>query len=114
MFLQLVPDHFKMQEICEKAVKDDSSSLQFVPDWLIIREWVDIWYDGYYDDDGVHWDYDDDYEDKFFEWYDGYKKRKAQKASIKEALMPIAWHPSRWWDWCFHEDEKQETEKLWA
>ena len=54
MFLQLVPDHFKMQEICEKTVKDDSSSLQFVPDWRIIREWVDIWYDGYYDDDGVH------------------------------------------------------------
>ena len=57
-----------MQEICEKAVKDDSSSLQFVPDWPIIREWVDMWYDGYYDDDGVYWDDDDDYEDKFFEW----------------------------------------------
>ena len=68
MFLQLVLDHFKMQEICEKAVKDDSSSLQFVPDWLIITEWVDMWYDGYYDDDGVYWDDDDDYEDKFFEW----------------------------------------------
>ena len=68
MFLQLVLDHFKMQEICEKAVKDDSSSLQFVPDWPIIREWVDMWYDGYYDDDGVYWDDDDDYEDKFFEW----------------------------------------------
>ena len=27
--------------------------------------------------------------------------------------MLIAWHPSRWWDWCIPEDEKQETEKLW-
>ena len=50
----------------------------------------------------------------FFKWYDGYKKRKAQKASIKEELMPITWHPSRWWDWCVPEDEKNHTEKLWA
>ena len=27
--------------------------------------------------------------------------------------MPIAWHPSRYWDWCVPEDEKEETEKLW-
>ena len=41
------------------------------------------------------------------------KKRKAQKAKIKEELLPIAWHPLRWWDWCVPEDEKRETEKLW-
>ena len=69
-------------------------------------------YDDYYDDDGDHWD-DDDNEDKFFEWYESYKKWKTQKASIKEELMPIAWHPSRWWDWCVPEDEKKGTEKLW-
>ena len=28
--------------------------------------------------------------------------------------MAIAWHPSRWWDWCIPKDEKKETEKLWA
>ena len=28
-------------------------------------------------------------------WYDGYKKRMAQKASIKKELIPIAWYPSR-------------------
>ena len=67
-----------------------------------------MWYDEYYDDDG------DNDEDKFFEWYDGYKKRKAQKASIKKELMPIAWHPSRYWDWSMSEDEKKEAEKLWA
>ena len=55
-------------------------------------------------------DYDD--EDNFFDWYGGYQKGKAQKTSIKEELMPIARHPSRWWDWCVPEDEKQETEKL--
>ena len=46
-----VPDHFEMQEMCDKAVKDDSSSLQFVPDWFIIREWIDMWFDDYYDGD---------------------------------------------------------------
>ena len=86
-----VPDHFEMQEMCDKAVKDDSSSLQLVPDWFIIRGWIDMWYDDYYD--GDHWDDDGDYwddnKDKFFEWYGGYQKRKTQKAQIKKELMPI-------------------------
>ena len=42
------------------------------------------------------------------------KKQKTQKAQIKKELMPIAWHPSRHWDWCMPEDEKKETEKLLA
>ena len=28
--------------------------------------------------------------------------------------MPIAWHPSRWWDWCVPKHEKKKTEKLWV
>ena len=40
--------------------------------------------------------------------------QKAQKAKIKEELLPIAWHPSRYLNWCISEDEKKETEKLWA
>ena len=44
--------------------------------------------------------------------YEAYKSQKTQKASIKEELMPIAWHPSRYWDCCMSEDEKKETEKL--
>ena len=27
-----IPDRFKTKKMCDKAVKDDSSSLQFVPD----------------------------------------------------------------------------------
>ena len=42
------------------------------------------------------------------------KKRKAQKAQIKKELMPIAGHPSRYWDWCISEDEKRNTEALWV
>ena len=55
---------------------------------------------------------DDDY-DELIEWYEAYQKRKAQKALIKEELIPIAWHPSRWWNWCIPEDEKKETENFW-
>ena len=57
-------------------------------------------------------DDDDDDEGKFFKWYDGYRAWKAQKASIKEELLPIAWQPSRYWDWCMSEVEKKENKKL--
>ena len=58
------------------------------------------------------WHDDNDYwYDYGVEGYGEYKKQKAQKASIKEELMPIAWHPSRWWDRCVPEGEKRETGK---
>ena len=31
---------------------------------------------------------------------------------IKEELMPIAWHPSRYWHWCMSEDEKKKQENV--
>ena len=52
------------------------------------------------------------YDDDLIKWYEGYNKQKAQKTSIKEELMPIAWHLSRWWDWCVSNDEKHKTKKL--
>ena len=76
--------------MCEKPVKKYLWLLKYVPDWFVTQQQIDLWYD-----DGDHWDDDND-EDKCFEWYDGYKKRKAQKDSGKEELMPIAWHPSRY------------------
>ena len=69
------------------------------------QEQVKLWHDS--DNWLIRWWY-------YNKWYDGYKKRKAQKAKIKEELLPITWHPSRYWDWCMSEDEKKETEKLWA
>ena len=45
-------------------------------------------------------------DDDLIKWYEGCKKWKAQKASIKEELIPIVWHPSKWWDWCVPEGEK--------
>ena len=103
-FLQLFPDHFQAKEMCDKAIKEDSSSLQFIPDCFVTREGLYMWYDDYYDDDGGH--QDDDDEDKFFERCDGYKKLKGQKAKIKDGLMPISCHPNHVMDWGMSEDEK--------
>ena len=76
------------------------------PIGLLQRRGDHVLYNSEYCDD------DDDDEDNFFRQHEGYKKRKAQKASIKEELMPIAWHPSRRWDWCVPEDEKKRDRKI--
>ena len=94
-----------------------------------------MWYDDYYDDDGDYLVPSGDDDDKFFKWYSYYysycysyyycyyhyyyyqfinnKNREAQKAQIKEELMPITWHPSRWWDQYVSEDQKKPAETLW-
>ena len=94
--LNNILDYLKTQKMCDKAVKDDPSSLQFVPDWFVTQQQIDVWHDNAY------W-YDDD---ETIEWYNGYQRRKAQKATIKEELMPIVWHPDRVMDWGMSEDEK--------
>ena len=82
--------------MCEDAVEKWPWLLEHVPDWFLTQEQIDPW------DDGLH------------NWHENYQRRKAQKASIKDEVMPIAWHPSRWWNWCVSEDEKNETEKLFS
>ena len=95
--LNNVPDQFKTQEMYDKAVKDDPSSLQFVSDWFVTQQKIHAWYDDDY------W-YDNH---EMIEWYDSYKKRKAQKSKIKEEILPISWYPSRVMDWCMSEDENR-------
>ena len=107
--LVYVPDCFKTLEMCKKVV-GAGGLLKDVPDWLVKREWIDMQRNEYYDDDNDKHSWHDKY--NFFEWCDDYKKQKVQKASIKEELMPIAWHPSRWWDWCIPEDEKKRQKKI--
>ena len=102
--LEFVLDHFKIQEMCHDAFVEDTSSLQYFPDWFVTQQEVKSWHDYY--------DYCDD-NDELVEWYEGYKRRKVQKAQIKKELMRIAWHPLRWWDWSVPEDEKNQTEKMW-
>ena len=101
--MEYVPDRLKTQEICNKVIEVGPFSLQYVPDWFVTQQHVNLWHDDseYHDDD------------ELINWHDGYQKRKAKKAKIKEELMPIVWHPSRWYDWCVPEEEKKDTEKLW-
>ena len=35
---------------------------------------------------------------------------KALNKGLNKKLMPVAWHPKRWCDWCLSEDEKKERE----
>ena len=94
--LKYVPDHLKTQEVCNKTLHERLWLLEYVPDWFVTQKQIDIWCDDDY------WYHDDE----IIKWCNGYKKRKAQKAKIKEELMPISWHPDRAIDWCMSEDEK--------
>ena len=96
--LKDVPDHYKTQEMCDKSMRDYLFSLQQVADWFVTQEQIDIWYDD---------DYDYNNNNKLIKWYNGYQKRKAQKAKIKEELLPTTWHLDRVKDWCLSEGEKR-------
>ena len=85
--------------MCDKAVREDPSSLNYVDNWFVAQQRVKLW-----DDYCNRY-----YGDKLTEWYDSYQKRRAQKAQIKKELLSIAWHPDRVMDWCVPEDER----KLW-
>ena len=101
--LEYVLDHFKTQDMCYQVARPYISSLKYVPDRFVTQQQIKLWYD----EDYVY------KRPEIIEWYNCYQKRKAQKASIKKELLPIAWHPSKYWDWCVPEDEKKETEQLW-
>ena len=67
------------------------------------QQQLKIWHD----DDNCYYG-----NDKLNKWYDGFQKRKAQKAKITEELLPIAWHPDYVMDWCMPKDKKRDVEKL--
>ena len=45
-------------------------------------------------------------------WHNKFEKRKALKKELSEELMPVPWHPRRWWDLYLSEDKKKEIEPL--
>ena len=62
-------------------------------------------------------DYDEDDPDtiiliRLLAWHTKFEKRKALKKDISEYLMPVAWHPNRWWDSCVSEEEKKEIHPM--
>ena len=78
--------------MCNSAVETDPV-LVYVPDYFVTKEMLKI--------GGCK------------DFYESYYKRKNLKKDIHDELIPIAWHPDRYWNWCLTEDEKQEIEKLW-
>ena len=89
--LEYVPDSFKDQEMCIRAVNEDRNSLIHVPDWFVVAQ--EMWYINYSHVAAPEpWGNDD----WAIKWYQGYKKRKAQKAKTRNELILVAWHPSRW------------------
>ena len=40
------------------------------------------------------------------------KNAKYLTKKVSEELMPIEWHPKRWWNFCMSEDEKKEIEPI--
>ena len=91
-----IPDCFKTQEMCSDKFYF-SDEVDDIPDWFITLEMIEI----------VSRPCCASCDDEFDEWFNGYNERKAQKAQIKDELIPITWHPSRAVDWCFDEDEKE-------
>ena len=83
--------------MCDDAAKDDSSSVEFVPDWFVSQQQIDLWCDNDY-----WYNHDDN-----IECYEVYKRRKAQKVKIKEELVLIAWYLNRVMYWCMSKNEKR-------
>ena len=68
--LEYVPDNFKIQKMCDDVVKKCLWLLERVPNWFVTKGKKKLWHDdAYYCID-----------DELIEWYNGYQKRKAQKA----------------------------------
>ena len=87
--MKYVPNYFKTREMCNAVGMEDPLLLKYVPDWFVTQQQVKL------------------LDDRLIKWYQGYQKRKAQKAKIKEELLPTACNPSRWWNWCTSKDEKK-------
>lgn len=92
--LKHVPENLKTQEMCDREVEDDPSMIEYIPDWFVTQDICKrVGFES--------------------ELLDDYRQRKAEKVRIKNELLPLTWHPDRYWDWCMPEDEKQEISNLW-
>ena len=45
-------------------------------------------------------------------WHIIFERCKALKKDLNAELMPVAWHPNRWWAWCVSDDEKKEIDPM--
>ena len=59
--------------------------------------------------------FDEDYLEinvRLIAWQNIFKQSKSYKNGISKELIPVAWHPTRWLDWCMPEDEERKTEPI--
>ena len=120
--LRYVPDQYKTQEMCNEAVQRVPWVLELVPDQIVTQEMCNEaleknpWMLKHVPDQFVTQEMCDEAVKKSpcTLWYKRYEQRKAQKAKIKEELMPVAWHPDRWWTWCVPDHDKKELEIYFA
>ena len=70
--LDNVSDHFKIQEMCEKAVELDHLSLIYAPDWFVTQQKI-----------GPRDEYCNN---EIIKSHNGYQKRKAEKEQIKKRI----------------------------
>ena len=95
-----IPNRFKTVWMCNKAIIRDPIAFKVIPDYLITCDMCTI---------------SESYEGGIYKQdVDAYKKRKEQRALIKEQIIAVAWHPDRVTDWCFDEEEKKDLKKLWG
>ena len=45
-------------------------------------------------------------------WRNKFEKSKAYKRNLSKELMPVAWHPTRWWDWCIKKMRKKKQNQF--
>ena len=94
--LEDVPDHFKTQKMCDAVVMEDLLLLRYVPDWFVTQQQVKL------------------RGDRLTAWYEGYQKRKAQKAKNKRRVNAYCLAPIKILGLVYVRRRKRETEKLWA
>ena len=60
--------------------------------------------------------FSDDSDDMIFTrllvWHIKFKKCKPRKKKLSEELMPVAWYPKRWWNFCISKDKKKKEEAI--
>ena len=131
--LRYVPDQYKTQQMCDKAVDDCLAALKFVPNWFVTSKTIKKLFTVLYTDENIP-NFDEDFgsvvfncngmdilnidlncmnlddnnfdEDdsgtiihvRFLAWHIKFEKRKALKEELNAELIPVAWHPNRWWD----------------
>ena len=81
--LDIVPDHFKTQEMCDKTVSEDHYYLQYVTNCFVTSEQAIIW----------HENFDPDDDNEFIMWYNGYKNARFEEKDTER------WLRRKWAAW---------------